>query len=223
VIAFGDAHDPGWPGIRRGAHPDQQLPGDLLPGARSVVVWLLPFASGVAEGNAGGEWASRAWAAAYRAGNESNVELSRHLAARLAERGFRAATIAPTHQYDRLRLVAAWSHRHAARLCGLGSFGRHGLLITARGVAGRLCSLVTDAVLAPSPSPAPEACLERLGGSCDACLAACPVGALREDGFDREGCHRRCLANGARHPDLDAPAVCGKCVAACPATLAEPP
>ena len=43
LIAAAAADDPRWLELRRVAHPDHRLPEELLPGARSVVAWFLPF------------------------------------------------------------------------------------------------------------------------------------------------------------------------------------
>ena len=63
------------------------------------------------------------------------------------------------------------------RVAGLGTFGLSVHLITAKGVSGRIGSIITDAEIEPTP---------RLYGddvyayciSCGACAAMCPVDAL---------------------------------------------
>lgn len=41
-------------------------------------------------------------------------------------------------------LTSLWSERHAAYVCGLGTFGLSKGLITKKGIAGRFTSLITD-------------------------------------------------------------------------------
>jgi hypothetical protein len=63
-VGFAAAADPRWEQLRTVAHPDHLRPTDLLPGARSVVGWFLPFQPWLVEGNRGGAWASAEWAEA---------------------------------------------------------------------------------------------------------------------------------------------------------------
>lgn len=75
-----------------------------------------------------------------------------------------------------LAFTSAWSERHVAYVCGLGTFGLSANLITARGCNGRLCSLVTTALLPPTPRAydSPFAYCTR----CGLCAGHCPVGAI---------------------------------------------
>jgi epoxyqueuosine reductase len=80
-------------------------------------------------------------------------------------------------RHDR-RAVAEFSQRHAAVAAGLGSFGRHNLVIHPRfGTRVNFTSIVTDLRLEPSPSGPGDPCLH-----CDLCVANCPGGALDEAG-----------------------------------------
>jgi len=49
-----------------------------------------------------------------------------------------------------------WSERHAAYVCGLGTFGLSKGLITEKGMAGRFTSLILDAEIAPDERPYTE-------------------------------------------------------------------
>ena len=62
--------------------------------------------------------------------------------------------------------MSDWSHKHVAYIAGIGSFGHHHMLITNKGCCGRLGSVVTDAVIAPTSRVDRERCLFKFDGSC---------------------------------------------------------
>lgn len=222
VVGFASAADPLFAEAKRSVSATHALPGDLLPGAATVIAWFVPFERSVATSNIPGVEASREWAAAY---GETNVLLAA-IGARLVEllesRGHRAAAPAPTHQFDRTRLVSDWSHRHAAVAAGLGAFGHHNMLITARGCCGRLGTLATTAAIEPDPPRAGPACLHKAGKGCLRCVRRCVNEALRGDGFDRFLCWAQCQANGERFRDLGTAHVCGKCLVGVPCSFTDP-
>ena len=75
-------------------------------------------------------------------------------------------------------MVGDISLRHAAVAAGLGSFGRHNLVIHPR-LGSRIvfCGILTDLALLPDPPSAEDLCTK-----CDACVRACPAGALEQEG-----------------------------------------
>ncbi|OHE71001.1 MAG: hypothetical protein A2Z99_15890 [Treponema sp. GWB1_62_6] len=209
---------------------DHLLPRDLLPLARSVVAFFVPFVRETGEGNAGSRFASETWARAYIETNLLIGKISAAIAAVLRHAGYRAEAVRATHNFDPVLLVSRWSHRHAARIAGLGEFGLNNMLITAAGAAGRFGSLATDAVLPPTPTSVAERpdaprddhpCLFRRNGSCGLCVGRCPTGALKADGFDRKSCYGLCLENAELHRALGLADVCGKCVSRLPCSFLE--
>jgi epoxyqueuosine reductase QueG len=159
--------------------------------------------------------------------NELIGRLSNALSDLLRKHGFASALTPATHNFDEERLVARWSHKHLGYLVGLGRFGLHSMLITPSGCCGRLGSLVTEAELGDHPLiEADEACLLRAGEECGRCVGACPVEAVRGNGFDRKRCWERLKEN--RHTLdylLDLPEtthVCGKCAALMPCSFGNP-
>jgi epoxyqueuosine reductase QueG len=101
------------------------------------------------------------------------------------------------------------------------------MLITPAGCTGRLGSLVTDAELGDAPLiETKEACLLKAGKKCGKCIEVCPVGALGEKGFDRQGCWKRLKENRATlegFADLpESTHVCGKCAALMPCSFKNP-
>jgi epoxyqueuosine reductase QueG len=159
--------------------------------------------------------------------NDLINRLSQVLADRLKNAGFPSGLTPATHNFDKKRLMARWSHKHLGHLAGLGRFGTHNLLITPSGCAGRLGSLVTTAPLGDHPLIGAEhACLLKAGRTCGRCVDACPVQALHPDHFDRRVCWDRLTENRANLPDFDdlppSTHVCGKCLALMPCSFANP-
>ena len=71
---------------------------------------------------------------------------------------------------------SAWSERHAAYVCGLGTFCLSKGLITEKGVAGRYASVIIDTEIERSARPYTgiyDYCTK-----CGACAARCPAGAI---------------------------------------------
>ena len=212
LLAAASADDPLFLQLRRVAAPDHAMPADLLTGARSVLVFFIPFVRRLGRENAAEEeFAARSWAEAYVVTNRLIHAVNEHLGAAIRDRGFAASTTPATHNFDEERLVSGWSHKHIAFIAGLGTFGSHHWLITEAGCCGRLGSLVTTLPLPPTPRPSVEYCLLKAGGKCGVCFGRCRYDALFPDRFDRQACYRQCLVNDSHHADLPLVDVCGKC------------
>lgn len=213
--------------LQRAAAPDHLRPTDLLSTARSLIVFFIPFVNGLVKENRPGERPCRNWGVAYVDTNLLIAQLSQVLADALAEPGFKSALTPATHNFDEVRLMARWSHKHLAYLAGLGRFGVHHLLITPQGCAGRLGSLVTEADLGDHPlMDGDEACLLKAGQKCGKCMEGCPISALSGEGIERRKCWERLKENRATLPYLeDLPEsthVCGKCAALMPCSFKNP-
>lgn len=213
LLAFARADDPGFDQLP-GLVPGHLHPRDLLPEARSVCAFFLPFDLEVMLSNQpdkrGSAWASETWARAYVETNALLEQICVRLGERLAEKGVRAAWQPPTHNFDPVRLISAWSHKSVAAVARLGVFGHHRMLITRAGCAGRLCSVVLDAEPPLLPGDVVRENLCQYEKGCRVCVRRCPAGALTEAGLDRQACYARCLENDARFPQWLAD-VCGKC------------
>ncbi|MHB8918200.1 MAG: epoxyqueuosine reductase, partial [Desulfocucumaceae bacterium] len=114
--------------LRKVVNPGHMLPEELLPGARSVVAYFLPFNKHIVDENRGGRNASRLWAEVYIKTNRLLASIAREIAEVMAGEGFKCAWEKPTHNFDTELLVSYWSHKHVAFACGLGRFGKNHLL-----------------------------------------------------------------------------------------------
>ncbi|AFV11184.1 4Fe-4S ferredoxin [Thermacetogenium phaeum DSM 12270] len=222
LIGFASADNPGFGKLSAVAGRGHLRPQDLLPGARSVVAFFLPFSEELVLRHKKHPFISREWAEAYIETNRLIAAICQHLCEELRRAGVDAAWQQPTHNFDPVSLASRWSHKHVAYLCGLGTFGLHTMLITDSGCAGRLGSLVVSAELQETPSPQMEYCLYRRGLVCNYCIRACPVGALEKDGLDKQECYRCLLRADGYYNDLGLSDVCGKCATG-PCALSVPP
>ena len=209
------------------AYHDHLYPRDLLPTARSVVVFFIPFKKGLVKENRGGNRPCRNWGLAYVQTNDLIGRLTSSLGDLLGEHGFKSGLTPATHNFDEVALMARWSHKHLGYLAGLGRFGVHRMLITPAGCTGRFGSLVTEAELGNHPLiETEEACLLKTGQECGKCIEACPVQALKEDEFDRRRCWDRLNENQrslSYFSDLpETTHVCAKCAAIMPCSFKNP-
>ena len=141
---------------------------------------------------------SERWVMARFPGEKCNEILRRHLVDRLAEQDIRAVApiLSPHYKMEvssRFGYASRWSERHAAYASGLGTFGICDGLITERGKAHRVGSVVADIRLEPTLRPYDNHhayCLHFAGGKCMVCAKRCPVGAISEAGHDKKACRK---------------------------------
>lgn len=128
----------------------------------------------------------------------------------IAETGFEALPIAASQIIDWTNQLAHVPHKKVALLAGNGWIGRNNLLVHPDlGARLRLVTILTDMPLEPG-RPLEFAC-----GSCRACIAPCPAGAIREDpaDFDHRGCYAK--LDEFRRAHIVSQHICGVCVKAC--------
>jgi epoxyqueuosine reductase QueG len=223
VVGFADAEDPLFLRLKEVVRPSHALPQDLLPTARTVVAYFLPFESKVQRENAQEPfYPSRSWAVAYQETNRLISVLGDHMKEFFKRSGYQTVSTPATHNYDQEILLSDWSHRHVGFVAGLGRFGLNRWLITEKGCCGRLGSFVTEARFSPTPRPQTESCLHRAGYECRACVERCIYDALFLDRFDRHACNRHLLKNDAYFSDLQTTDVCGKCGCGLPCSSTNP-
>lgn len=164
---------------------------------RTVISWVLPISSPTRVSNrAEVFYPSALWAQTRHFGETCNSALRRHLVNWIHVQGCQAAApqLLPAWRefgHTPVGIASTWSERHAAYVAGLGTFSLNDALITPRGIAHRLGSVITDLPLSPSFRPYPERranCLYYREGTCGVCIRRCPVGALSTQGHDKNLC-----------------------------------
>ncbi|HKM39082.1 MAG TPA: epoxyqueuosine reductase [bacterium] len=222
LVSYADAADSMFKELKRLVSFSHAMPADLLPGARSIIAYFLPFEPSIPESNVVGRESSDSWAMAYVETNNLIADLNKALAQELEQQGYKVAVLPATHDFDRVRLISNWSHRHVAYIAGLGKFGLNNMLITAKGCCGRIGTLVTDIPLKATLRPKGEYCLYKVDGSCGVCVDRCVNNALFPELFDRQRCWAMCQENAVRFRHMGPASVCGKCLVGLPCSHANP-
>ena len=105
------------------AADDHFLPPDLLPSAKSVVVFFVPFVKELVLENNKSEIPCRNWGLAYESTNRLINNLCKHIRHYLEDQGYDVELTPATHNFDPVKLTSRWSHKHLGYLAGLGRFG----------------------------------------------------------------------------------------------------
>jgi len=203
LVGIAAADDPLFTEYKRIIGPFHLTPREIMADdgesslPASVICWVLPIATRTLESNRREVLRpSREWAQTRSFGEQFNAALRRHMVSWLNEQGYRAVAPQLSPLWRELTdphagIASSWSERHAAYAAGLGTFSLNDALITPRGIAHRLGSIVTDLYLRPDKRPYPERrhnCLYYREGTCGICICRCPAGALSRQGHDKLKC-----------------------------------
>ena len=237
TVCFGSADDKLFDSFKdpKAVGPWHMSPKEWLPQANTVVSLFFPFTEEVRAANRKQRcWPSDQWLQGRIEGQAWLGAFMRALRGRLEELGFAAcipqqdprwASVARGKgleaEYGDLpetTFGSRWSERHAAYVCGLGTFGLSKGLITKRGIAGRFGSLVTDAMIEPTPreySGLYDWCTR-----CGSCAKRCPANAITiENGKDHIPCHTLLEETKIRFAPRYG---CGMCQTAVPCEASAP-
>jgi epoxyqueuosine reductase len=191
--------------------PAEFYPQNVMPGTRTVIVIGLPVTLPVLETTP-----SVLYHELYRTMNGLLDQYAYRIGLFLEDEGHSAVGITrdgyASLEVLRERPVAAFSHRHAAYLAGLGTFGVNNTLLTERyGPRVRFASILTNVQMEPDAMMTKSLCIRCMG-----CVRHCPVQAI--DGGDYPG-HlidkTRCTDH---HASLGRRGIspCGNCIKVCP-------
>ena len=191
--------------------PNEFRPRAIYPECESVLVIGYPISLPVIETTP-----SIHYHEMYRTVNDLLDESAYRLSLFLNEQGH-AAFYIPRDGYGSIsvlkeRPMAFFSHRHAAFMAGLGTFGRNNALLTERfGPRVRFTSIFTNAKIPPDEVMEGQLCIR-----CDRCVEKCPVNALPGGDYpagltDKAACTNYHEKLFARHISP-----CGVCIKVCP-------
>lgn len=226
IIGFADANDELFIKLKEIISPTHALPSDLVPNAKSVIAFFIPFSVDIVESNIDGEESSEEWDYAYIETNNLIGDLNKFLYEKITEKGYKASLLPATYNYDEERLISDWSHRSVAYIAGIGKFGINNMLITKMGCCGRVGSVVTDIELMPTPRTDEEYCLYKNNGTCKKCIEKCVNSAFMiQEGkviFDRRKCNEQIYDKIVRVYSIGVGDTCGKCMCGVPCSFEIP-
>jgi epoxyqueuosine reductase QueG len=213
------------------ANLSMQPPKYWLPSAATVISVFFPYTERIRESNRGGDDPSDEWLHGRIQGQECNKQLTLHLRDALIAGGFAAAVPAVDERFwsaeamrteGRRTFSSNWSERHVAFASGLGTFSLSRGIITEKGMAGRLGSVITSLRLEADARPYTE--LNAFCIRCEQCVKNCPVHAIDPmTGKAHAPCARVLEAvKAARSVERFSYYGCGKCQVAVPCESRNP-
>ncbi len=207
LVGFGDAADPLFEQFKNfsAIGPWHRTPAEWMPGAKTVISFFFPISEAIRKANrAETDHGSLQWAYARVDGQRYMDAFLENFRDWLLSEGVDAFVPSLSEEFDSWRAGVArktyrregmddntygsnWSERHAAYVCGLGTFSLTRGLITERGMAGRFASVLAECRLDPDPRPYSglyDYCIR-----CGKCVSRCPEHALSlEFGKDQKKC-----------------------------------
>jgi len=221
IFGYASAEDPYFTEAKKTEiiGPHFMTPAEWLSGAKTVISVFLPFTAQVREANRQNMgWPADEWLHGRIEGQVFQVNLNRFAEELFTKKGLavlvpmtdpRFSTENPnvSDKTAQASYTSNWSERHAAYAAGLGTFGLSKGLITRKGTAGRILSIITDAVFEPDKRPytgVTDYCI-----NCGACIRNCPAAAISaEKGKIHHLCSEFLNSVKAKHAPYYG---CGKC------------
>jgi epoxyqueuosine reductase QueG len=247
LVAFASAADPIFEEYKDVVGDFHWRPRDLLEACAadekyegslediSVIVYVLPITEATIKSNAEQDkFPSIRWAHTRDNGEKFNVQVRKHIVDLLRDEGLVALAPMDSKYWstlidEKVGFASSWSERHAAYAAGLGTFSLNDALITPRGIAHRVGSILVNLKLEPSSRPYENHqanCLFYSSGTCGACIKRCPAGALSEAGHDKSVCaqyvYATCIEGLHEKYGIDVTTGCGLCQTKVPCSMGIP-
>ena len=247
LVGFASADDPIFEEYKQAVGQFHWKPRDLLEQCArdeiyegnlediSILCWILPIMKETIKSNAEREkLPSPRWAHTRDSGEKFNVLLRKHIVGLLRDEGLIALAPMDSSYWEmlideRVGFASSWSERHAAYAAGLGTFSLNDALITPRGIAHRVGSVVVNLKLEPTPRTYENYranCLFFNSGTCGTCIKRCPSGALSESGHDKNACstyvYATCIEGLREEYGIDVTTGCGLCQTGVPCSMRIP-
>ncbi len=227
IFAYGSVSDPLFNTLKNkeaiGEH--FRLPTEWNESGNTVISLFLPFADEVVISNEkDSDFPSDLWLHGRVEGQEFINDVSRHIEQYFADLGFKAVCpfiskdFQTTSDVKTNVFTSNWSERHVGFVCGMGTFGLCKGIITKKGMAGRLTSVVTQKTYPITNREYKD--IYEYCTMCGACIARCPG-----DAIDLETGKNHILCSNFMttiRPKTNPRYGCGKCQTAVPCARGIP-
>lgn len=186
-------------------------PGSIFSGTRSVIVIGLPVHLPSLESSPSIQYHEM-----YRTINALLDQYTYRIAERLNQAGYPSVSI-PRDGYGGIGALlknpaSFFSHRHAAYLAGLGTFGLNNMLLTPEyGPRVRFGSVLTACEMEPDPVQTVDLCTR-----CMECVDRCPVHAVSSSGYPEGKTDKIACAKYSAGLNKKQISPCGLCIKVCP-------
>lgn len=216
ICGFGSADDKLFDEYKSPAviGPWHMGPCEWLDGAKTVVSLFFPISEEVRKSNYEAKGvSSKQWAYARIDGQQYISRFMAELKSWFELNGVHACVPAIDPRFEAVKkgkgitgyeeinentYGSRWSERHAAYVCGLGTFGLSKGLITEKGMAGRFASIIIDLPL--SADERPYSGVYDYCTKCGACIKRCLANAIDlKNGKDHKKCHGNVIKSGIIH------------------------
>ncbi|MDR3333971.1 MAG: 4Fe-4S binding protein [Treponema sp.] len=156
--------------------------------ARTIISIFFPFTTRIKNANKDNrDWPSLEWLHGRSEGQSFIHEICNYIKTYLENNGYKTVAPCTDNRFSSKSSVTIdkknekyytsnWSERHVAYICGLGTFGLSKGLITSKGIAGRLGSLITNGYFAPDKRNYTE--IYEYCNLCGKCVKNCPIHAI---------------------------------------------
>jgi epoxyqueuosine reductase QueG len=225
LVKFGSARDELFekfkePGI---IGPWFQKPEEWMKEGKTVVSLFFPFTKEVRESNRKcAEIPSNEWLHGRIEGQAFLTGFMNELKDWFEENGTSACV--PSNNEKFRQVVEGevygsnWSERHVAYVCGMGTFGLSKGIITEKGMAGRLMSIIVDCEMETDERDYTE--VYEYCTMCGACIKRCPANAIT---FENGKNHKMCDDWNRKIKEMKAPRFgCGICQTKVPCESSRP-
>ena len=192
--------------------PEEFWPQSIYPETKTVIVIGLPVQLPIVE-----TAPSIHYHELYKTVNTLLDTKAYEISNFLTEKGYPSVSL-PRDGYGDIevflkRPLSFFSHKHAAYLAGLGSFGENNVILTKEyGPRVRFTSIFTSAELAGDPI-----CLDDLCQHCKRCIEHCPVNAIEPmEGTLTAPINKISCATRSKKLRKEFRSPCGICIKVCP-------
>ncbi len=181
IFAFGDANDELFNKLKSNdvVTDEYMLPHDWLNNCQSVISYFLPFTKQIRMANKEITKFSDEWAQGRMDGQIMLNNFTVFITDFLNKLGYESIAPSLDKRFKIGNFTSNWSERHTGYICGLGTFGMSKGLITAKGMAGRLGSVITNLNIETTKRPYNnlyDYCIK-----CNLCIKRCPAHAIQQN------------------------------------------